>query len=592
MVSWLSAFQRKGIRFKLLIYFLSLILLPFLTIGLLSDFIYTGSIERETNLHAQEIIEQIQKNVEFYMSDMDHITHYISEDPSIHQFFQIRTTLDSNRVSTETDVRRLLRTYTDVHPEIAGILVVNKNDLYISNEQYRISRDPLTQEEWYKRAVSHDGNLLLISRPIGRNISSGHDVSADEVLSVLKAIKDTKTNELLGVIAIDFKLDTIEKMIQKITLGKTGFIAIMDEAGEIVYSPDNPVVYRINAKWLEDSLNTQMVQRINNNLYQIMYTKSDFTKWKVIGVFSVNEIFKEATSIRIYTLLIACVTMIIAVIVAIFYTSSIASPMNKLKNIMKKVESGDLNVHFDHTYYDEIGQVGNGFNNMLKEIRNLIELVYKEQQGKREAEIKILQAQIKPHFLYNTLDAIQWMAHERGAKDLVEMIDALTNFFRIGLSKGKETLSVRDEIEHVRSYLIIQKIRYEDKLEFEIDCDEGLDQYLVLKLTLQPLVENAIYHGIKARRGVGKVTVRAKKINDMLVFSVADNGIGLLSEKLQELSGMLGNTEKGSNELKGFGLYNVNERIKLNYGSGYGLAIQSEYQIGTIVEVRHPLLEK
>lgn len=184
---------------------------------------------------------------------------------------------------------------------------------------------------------------------------------------------------------------------------------------------------------------------------------------------------------------------------------------------MRKVQNGDLNVRFDNQYHDEIGQVGNGFNNMLEEIRNLIELVYKEQQGKRESEIKILQAQIKPHFLYNTLDAIQWMAHERGATDLVEMIDALTHFFRIGLSKGKETLTVSDEIAHVRSYLIIQKIRYEEKLEYEIECEDGLDHLLVLKLTLQPLVENAIYHGIKARRGVGKVSVKSKLYGDALL---------------------------------------------------------------------------
>lgn len=589
---WRKAFQHKGIRFKLLVYFLSLILLPILTIGLISDIIYTSSIERETNLHAQEIIEQIQKNVEFYIHDMDHIEHYISQDPSMTAFLQTGNTLEPNRVSIETEVRRLLRTYTEVHPEIAGIVVVNDSDLYISNEQYRISRDPLTREDWYQRAIASKGELLLISRPIGRNLTSGNQVNAEEVLSVVKAIQNPATQKFVGVISIDFKLDTIEKMIQKITLGKTGFVYMMDAAGDVVYSPDNPVVYRINAEWLGESSNRQFTQTINHNQYQIIYTKSDFTKWKIIGVFSFKETFKEASRIRLYTLIIAILTVILAVILAFFYTSSIANPLNKLKNLMRKVQNGDLNVRFDNQYHDEIGQVGNGFNNMLEEIRNLIELVYKEQQGKRESEIKILQAQIKPHFLYNTLDAIQWMAHERGATDLVEMIDALTHFFRIGLSKGKETLTVSDEIAHVRSYLIIQKIRYEEKLEYEIECEDGLDHLLVLKLTLQPLVENAIYHGIKARRGVGKVSVQVKVVRGMLYCSVSDNGVGIQPEKLQEIRHMLEKSGKDTSALQGFGIYNVSERIKLNYGSEYGLTFHSEYGVGTTVEVWHPLLEK
>ena len=172
---------------------------------------------------------------------------------------------------------------------------------------------------------------------------------------------------------------------------------------------------------------------------------------------------------------------------------------------------------------------------MIEEVQKLIDLVYHEQQSKREAELKTLQEQIKPHFLYNTLDTIQWMAQEHGAQDIVEVVGALTSLFRIGLSRGKEMIRVSDELEHVRSYLIIQKARYEDKFDFTLSADEEVLSCMVLKLTLQPLVENAIYHGIKERRGHGSIQVEARRRDGMLVMRVSDDGVGMSPAKLAEV---------------------------------------------------------
>jgi two-component system sensor histidine kinase YesM len=176
---------------------------------------------------------------------------------------------------------------------------------------------------------------------------------------------------------------------------------------------------------------------------------------------------------------------------------------------MKEAEEGNLAVRFEGRQEDEIGYLGKSFNTMIEEVQKLIDMVYREQQSKREAELKSLQEQIKPHFLYNTLDTIQWMAQEHGARDIVEVVGALTRLFRIGLSRGKEMIFLSDELEHVRSYLIIQKARYEDKFDFTLQMEDGLASCMVLKLSLQPLVENAIYHGIKERRGHGTVRVQA-----------------------------------------------------------------------------------
>jgi two-component system sensor histidine kinase YesM len=258
---------------------------------------------------------------------------------------------------------------------------------------------------------------------------------------------------------------------------------------------------------------------------------------------------------------------------------------------MRRAEAGDFDIQFKSGNQDEIGQLGRSFNNMIIEIRKLIDQVYEEQKKKREAELKILQAQIKPHFLYNTLDTIQWMAKERKADDVAVMIIALTNLFRIGLSKGKETISVSEEIEHIKSYLFIQKARYENKLKYEIVVDPEVMQEIVIKLTLQPLVENAIYHGIKERRGEGNIKIEVRKIDDKLCLCVMDNGAGIPADKLIKLQSVLSgtNVNKAEEDLPGFGLFNVHERIRLAYGERYGVQIYSVLGEGTKVEVWYPI---
>lgn len=227
---------------------------------------------------------------------------------------------------------------------------------------------------------------------------------------------------------------------------------------------------------------------------------------------------------------------------------------------------------------------------MVKEINNLINLVQIEEKNKRIAEMNVLQAQIKPHFMYNTLDTIRWMAEDHNEEDIVEIIEAFTNLLRISLSKGKEIISVKEELSHVQSYLVIQKIRYEDKLNYEIQFDEEILNYKLIKLILQPLVENAIYHGIKEKRGNGKILITGKIENNLLCFTVVDNGKGMDKKTLDKINRMLKNNNGKKNEI-GYGIFNVNERIKIIYGDEYGLTYKSIYGEGTIVELRHPIIE-
>lgn len=588
----------RSIRTKLLLYFLFLILLPITTVGVIGNLAYTRSLEEEANAHTAAMIDQVKTNVEYYIRNMENIARLIAENDDTVRFLRIGPdTPGDERLHAQQALSSELSKFTGIHPEISGILVVNASDMALSNEMIRVARDPLTEEFWYQAAMRVPEQMRLISKPSGRNIRTSQNVSADDVVSVVKALQDPDSGAFTGVVLIDMKLDVIERAIKDIRFGKSGFLYVMDGSGDVVYAPVNAVVYRVRGEWLADS--QSVVRVIGGVRYQILFSDSEYTNWKIVGIFSLNETLAAVADLRNVTLWITGATLIIAIIVALFFTSSIAKPLGKLRLLMKRAESGNLGVHFKSKYDDEIGQLGNSFNNMIGEIRKLIDLVYIEQQHKREAELKILQAQIKPHFLYNTLDTIQWMAQEHQAEDIVEMVGTLTKLFRLGLSNGEEMLSLRQELDHARSYMIIQKARYEDKFIYDITCGESLLNCRVLKLILQPLVENSIYHGLKEKRSNGMVAVSARREGDALVLAVMDDGVGIAHERAAALAQML--TKNAPDDSSpadswpggkpGYGIFNVHARIRLSFGPAYGIRFVSLPGGPTTFEIVHPLLE-
>lgn len=581
-----SFFKNKSIRFKLLCIYISIILLAIIILSTLSTRMFSKTVESQSNQQTIQMIDQVTNNVEFYIHDMENIIFYLSKDEDVLSFMGSSISENSH---TLPKIKRLIKTYTDSHPEIAGMVIVNEANQYLCHNMYRIARDPLTTEIWYQQAIQDPLTIHLFSKPIGRNITYyDKNFSADDVVSITKAIYDPKTNQYCGVILIDIKLEFIEKLISHIVLGKTGFIFIMDNNGDIVYTPINNIVYRIRPEWFKNRLSASSIKKIQNSIYQIMYSTSGYTGWHIIGVFSLNEALQVIFTLRNYSILITLIILFFAIIAAAFFTDSLTKPLGKLKQLMKRAEEGSLDVQFHTTYNDEIGQLGQSFNHMIDAIKNLINLVNIEHKRKRNAELQAFQAQIKPHFLYNTLDTIHWMALDYNARDIIEIVDALTNLFRIGLSRGSEIISLADEIEHVKSYLIIQMARYEDKFHYSFTYEEELLGYKVIKLIIQPIVENAIYHGVKAQRGKGQIQIKIEEKNQALLISVTDTGPGIPSNKVKEMNEILEGFRIRTQEY-GYGLFNVNERIKLTYGNIYGITLYSTLGKGTTVIIRHPI---
>jgi len=281
--------------------------------------------------------------------------------------------------------------------------------------------------------------------------------------------------------------------------------------------------------------------------------------------------------------------VIFSVLAAVRISRSIYLPIRKLHDVTSTITKNDLQALVTHGNTDEITELGMSFNIMIGRIKDLLDAKVKEQEYLKKAELRALQAQINPHFLYNTLDTIIWMAEAQKTDAVIEIVRALSSFFRISLSKGKDWIKIGEEIERTRSYLTIQKMRYRDILDYKIEVDEDTSTNTVLKLILQPVVENAIYHGIKNKRSGGTVTVRAKQKNENeILLEVEDNGIGFTPEKLALVQAEL-NDDSGNVKLEsGYGIDNVNKRIKLYYGKQFGLTIQSEYMVGTCVTLLIP----
>lgn len=578
-----------SLRTRMLLSNIVVALIPFLIFSIVSGFVFLDHAQKTAEEHSVQLIHQVSNSMDVYVETIEKMVNYIQLELQDTPFFTMESEGASGWDSETAYIRSVLENVANSHREVAGIFIATKEDLYVSTGMSRISRDPFQNERWYREASENPEEIQLISVVTGRNIVTNRSYSIDDVFSLAKAVQDPETGEVLGVILLDIRHDIIQSSINGVTIGEKGFVFVMDQEDNIVYTPVNGIVYRVNPKWVK-AMEPMSVQ-IQGGSYQIRSELSPYTGWRTVGVFSMDEVMSSVNTIVYILFTCVIISLVLVVIVSFKFSRTLTNPIFKLKRLMKQAESGDLTVRFNFQHNDEIGELGQSFNHMIARIDQLIQMVYVEQENKRTAEMKSLQEQIKPHFLYNTLDTISWMARDYDAEDIVRLVDALTNMFRIGLSHGKDIITVKEEITHVSNYLYIQKIRYKDKLNYVIHVDESLYAVEVPKLILQPLVENAIYHGVKAKRGGGTITITGVPEGENLVFTVQDNGAGMPQEKVEELNRRM-SERSVLDEKKSFGLFYIRERIQLCYGKGYGVHVESTLGEGTRVTITLPLYQK
>ncbi|WP_458119861.1 cache domain-containing sensor histidine kinase [Paenibacillus sp. Z6-24] len=631
--SWMQQDWRRWhpenlpLRDQLIALFLLVGILPSILLGIMVNWTSDRIIERQVTDNTFQLISKVNQTIDTYMEHMQSITYLISFDSKVNSFINggmdARRTEEASLPKSKTaaassdpgselaaadngplsgtsvyQIRQFLQGFTTVYPEIAGILIVNSSGDYISNEMYARYPRNLTQEQWYKQAVEHKGIFTIIGHPSGRNVTSHTNYRDNDVVSVVRSLNDPATGQVKGVVLIDLKLRVIAQAAKDVTLGKTGYLMVTDSGGRMIYAPEGPFQQAVPAR-LATSLaagqQNVFTEEIQGQQLQFVYTTSSYTGWKTVGVFRFSESVAESRAIRFYVVIFLFFVCILGVTASYGLSRSISRPIYRLSSLMQKAEAGDMTARYMSRRQDEVGMLGRSFNRMINEIRNLIRLNKQQEQQKREAELRSLQAHIRPHFLYNTLDTIQWMARKKGAEDISGMIDSLSKLFRIGLSRGSDIITLSEEEQHIRSYLLIQKTRYRDRLNYEMDVDESIRNVYVIKLLLQPIVENAIYHGIKARRGPGMIRIRAEQREDKLIYTVEDDGAGITEERLLWLRAQLEQPlevlgTQGPEPAGSYGLLNIQARIHLAYGTRYGLTMDHREGGGMIVQVTQPLL--
>ena len=436
---------------------------------------------------------------------------------------------------------------------------------------------------WFSEAVS-DPTVHVFSVPYSEFGSEGYKIN------VSKQIK-YRGDGAIGVLKIEISFQSFIELVDKSNLGEGGHITIIDPDYEIVYTSlsdpgsaaDEIGVVR------EIVLGTQNTALGEYNMAVNVDTLSN-TKWRICVFINVDKL-AEIESIFVSTaVIVSVIVLIVGVVLLAGVARAITSPMEQLELAMRKVEKSDYfrMEEVDIVASREVEALTRRFNKMMRKIGELMEHVIAEQDAQRKSELKALQNQINPHFLYNTLDSIMWLIENNKNREAGEMVVALARLFRIGISNDNLVIPVRDEIEHVRNYLLIQSIRYADSFDYEFDVDDGALDVPTMKLVLQPLVENCIYHGLRNRIDKGYIKISAYVESGYLVLRVSDNGYGMRQEAIDGLHRSFENGEASG----GVGLKNIYQRVMIFYGRNAEMKIESELDEGTTIIIKEPLSKK
>ena len=448
----------------------------------------------------------------------------------------------------------------------------------------------VTGDSWFSNALEKTENQHF-SNPHVQYIFDGNESQYRWVISLSRAVELTEgTSTAQGVLLVDLSYSSLAHLFDGVTTGTGGYVYLISNDGEILYHPKIQLID--SGRVVENNLAAAGYKDGNHlekfeGRERIITVKSiGYTGWKVVGVTPKNVVSLNTIKTRLFIVFLITLILFILTLINSYISSRITNPIKELEKSVGFLEEGNLEtpVYIGGSY--EIQHLGTSINSMARQIRVLMNDIVTEHEAKRKQEFDTLQSQINPHFLYNTLDIIVWMIENEQKAEAVKVVTALARFFRISLSKGKSIITVRDELEHVRNYLMIQHMRFKNKFSYYIDASEDCMDLASLKLMLQPLVENAIYHGMEFMDGDGEITLKVWKEEEDLYFSVRDNGLGMTAEQVESLfsDSIHVTSKKGS----GIGVKNVNERIKLYFGEEYGLMIHSEPDEGTEITIHLP----
>lgn len=575
--------QKRNIQYMISVSFTTVAMVGMIFLGLAFYLRFISSTEAMVKEDNKRVIDQVNMNLDVYLRNMMRVSDAV--------YYRVIKNADLDYESIDQEMNLLYETNRDL---LVSIAVLGEDGSLVAASPVSKLKQNVhpTEQDWFSRAMSKIENLHF-SAPHVQNLFIDPDFHYRWVVSLSRAVELTRSGSIAhGVLLVDMNFSGIEQLFRNVSLGGGGYVYLIDSDGEIVYHPRQQLLY---SNLLEENNFNHVMQEDGNHveLFQgverVVTVKTvGYTGWKIVGVTPMESLTADNYHIQAFAVFILFFTMFLMIFANLFISSRIADPITALENSVKELEKGDLNANIAIGGSYEIQHLGKTIRSMVGQMRNLMDDIVNEQESKRKSELDALQSQINPHFLYNTLDSIVWMIENERYPEAISMVTALARLFRISLSKGKNIIPVGDELEHARNYLTIQKMRYKNKFTVEITAAPETLRLTTIKLIIQPLLENAIYHGMEFMDGDGEIRVSSYLKDGDLYIDVSDNGNGIPAEICAIL---LTDGSRVRSKGSGIGLRNVHERIQLCYGAPYGLEILSEPDEGTTVRIRLPRVE-
>ena len=566
---------------------LSVLLLGAVGIVTVISLSYTRqSVFENSSLYTQTIIQQMNQNIDSYIDYMENTSYLVSSNEDVQKYL-FGDTADSE---ARDRILSQFQTILDSRSDILNLGIIAENGRMLINNGQRPTNPDLDihSQEWYTNALEGRESVYLTSSHVQHVISG----ERPWVITLSRGIRNKEMGtgqEKEGVFFIDLNYSAISELCDQSMVGNQGYAFIVDADGNIVYHPQQQQLYNeLQTENIDLVMNagSDIVtwgDGINKKMYSI--SRSEKTGWTVVDCVRVEELLRRSNEAQSIYVLVAIGLMAVALFFSRFVAKSITLPIQRLCDSMERVQEGDFSVSdIVVDSENEIGSLTKSFNVMTHRIHELMEQNIREQEAKRKSELKALQSQINPHFLYNTLDSIIWMAEGKKIEEVVLMTASLARLLRQSISNEDELVSIGQEIEYARGYLTIQKMRYKDKLEFQIKVEPSILHIRLIKLVLQPIIENAIYHGLKYKESKGLLCVRGFMKNGNAVLQVIDDGVGMDQETLDHIY----ERHKVDYHSNGVGIYNVQKRLQLYYGNEYGIVYESKPGEGTTATITIP----
>ena len=608
MMNWVSInLKNTSFRVKIIIIIFVAILVPTVTVSAIMYKKSENAITGQASRIVTNSMDFVISNIDSSLKAINEMSNTILTDNRLTSIIDLEGSfIHGDREQKYSELRDLLSSFSNRIKSTYMLDGIDSYYLYIADQRTIIDSKTTYFENVkednidFLRGLKDNRNIdtWFVSSPFEENILgfSQSRLVGDKLITYDKVLKDDE-GKTKAVLAINVDSNFISDKFNQIQTGTSGDIIAMDKDGNLVsYSDKNMIGLKtdeykaINTKitGLGKNSGSFFYKTANTNDF-IIYSISEYTGWRYTVIIPASQVLGQILEMQNFLVIMISVTILFVFGITYLLSLIFYKPLEKIVSAMQKIENRNLDVRIDDNRGDEYHKVYKGFNDMVTELKRLINDLVNEKLLKKEADIKLLQAQINPHFLYNTLESIHSIAKIKKVDEIARMVSALSKFFRISLSGGKDLVTLKDAIDLALNYLTIQNIRFNGKISYNINVPDELTGCIVPKLILQPVVENSIYHGIEKRKGDGLLTISAQTRNNELQLVVEDNGVGIPEKELFDLrkSIEIDNFEDSKN----FALKNLNRQIKLKYGSDYGVNIDSIEGTGTVVSIRLPIIQ-